>query len=55
MSEFWLWFARPFAEFAGSIALLAGLLLLAFAGLFALGAYQWIRRKVQSALSGGQG
>ena len=28
MSEFWLWFARPFAEFAefaGSAALLAGL------------------------------
>lgn len=53
MSEFWMWFTRPLAEFAGSIALLVGLFLLAFAGLIALWTYYWVRRKIQDAWSGG--
>ena len=53
MSEFWLWFTRPFAEFAGSVALIVGLFLVAFAGLVALWTYHWVRRKIQSAWSGG--
>tara|TARA_B100001094_G_C17813753_1_gene615092 strand:+ start:474 stop:641 length:168 start_codon:yes stop_codon:yes gene_type:complete len=54
MSEFWMWFTRPMAEFAGSLALLVGLFLIAFAGLVALWTYHWVRRKIQSAWSGGE-
>jgi hypothetical protein len=54
LSEFWLWFTRPLAEFAGSVALLSVLFLIAFAYLVALWTYHWVRRKIQSAWSGGE-
>ncbi len=54
MNEFWMWFTRPLAEFAGALALLVGLFLLAFAGLLAVGVYHWVRRKIQDVWSGGE-
>ena len=54
MSEFWLWFTRPFAEFAGSMALLFTLFLIAFTGLIALWLYHWLRRKVEQMWRGGR-
>jgi hypothetical protein len=59
MSEFWLWFIRPFAETAGSIALLMGLFLFAMAGLMVMAATSWVfhlvRRKIQAMWPGGEG
>ena len=37
----------------GAVALIAGLFLIAFAGLLALGVYHWLRRKIRAAWSGG--
>ena len=53
MSDFWLWFTCPLAEFAGFVALLVGLFLMIPLCLVALWTYYWVRRKIQAMWSGG--
>ena len=53
MSDWWFWFTRPLAEFAGSMALVVGLGLFLFAALWAWVGLHWMRRKIQDLWSGG--
>ena len=53
MSDWWFWFTRPLAEFAGSLALVVGLGLFLFAALFVWVGLHWMRRKIQDLWSGG--
>lgn len=53
MSDWWFWFTRPLAEFAGSLALVVGLGLSLFAALWAWVGLHWMRRKIQDLWSGG--
>ena len=58
MSDWWFWFTRPLAEFAGSLALVVGLglFLLVWGTVAALWTWvglHWVRRKIQDLWSGG--
>lgn len=47
MGDFWFWFARPFAELAGSFALIGAVLAVCFIAFHVYVAYLWVRSKIR--------